>query len=383
MRIALVGPTHPYKGGVAAHTTQTAHELAAAGHDVELVSWSRLYPEALYPGDQAVPSGGPDLPPYPRTTRPLRWDRPGTWWRTGRSLRRADLVVIVVVVPAQVPALRTLAAAVRRSGSAGPGGTRPRIVVLAHNVVPHETHPGGRFLINRMIRAADAVLVHSAEQAGLARAHGAREVLVADLPPHLPGGWPDAPPARRPRAPGEPVRVLALGIVRRYKGTDLLLEAARDVPEVAVTVAGEQWGEAGARVRALAGDPRLAGRVRIVAGYVPGDRVPGLLREHDVLALPYRTGTASQNVVLGHAYGMPLVASRVGTFGAQVRDGVDGLLVPPGDPQALAGALRRLTEPGVLDALRAGVPAVDARAPWRDYVAALTQGSPRRVGSPS
>jgi hypothetical protein len=50
MRVALVGPTHPYKGGVAAHTTQTAHELAAAGHDVTVVSWSRLYPDRLYPG---------------------------------------------------------------------------------------------------------------------------------------------------------------------------------------------------------------------------------------------------------------------------------------------------------------------------------------------
>src|SRR6185295_7473615 len=206
----------------------------------------------------------------------LRWDRPGSWWRTGRSLRRADLVVIVVVVPAQIPALLTLATAVRSGGSGRQGG-RPRVVVLAHNVVPHETHPGGRFLINRMLRAADAVLVHSAEEAGLARAHGARDVIVADLPPHLPGGWPDAPPDRSPRAPGEPVRVLALGMVRRYKGVDLLLEAARDVPEVAVTVAGEQWGEAGARVRALAEDPRLAGRARIVAGYVPADEVPGLL----------------------------------------------------------------------------------------------------------
>jgi glycosyltransferase involved in cell wall biosynthesis len=380
MRIALVGPTHPYKGGVAAHTTHTAHELAAAGHDVELVSWSRLYPRALYPGEQSVPSGGADLPPYPRTTRPLRWDRPGSWWRTGRSLRRADLVVIVVVVPAQVPALLTLATSVRRGGGTG---HRPRIVVLAHNVVPHESHPGGRFLVDRMLPAADAVLVHSAEQAELARAHGAREVIVADLPPHLPGGWPDAPPARQPREPGQPVRVLALGIVRRYKGVDLLLEAARDVPEVEVTVAGEQWGEAGARVRALAEDPRLAGRVRLVAGYVPADRVPGLLREHDVLALPYRSATASQNVVLGHAYGLPVVASRVGTFGAQVRDGVDGLLVPPGDGQALAAALRTLAAPGVLETLRAGVPPVDARGPWRDYVAALTEGSPRWVGSPS
>ena len=57
LRVALVGPTHPYKGGVATHTTTLAHELAEAGHDVSLVSWSHLYPSALYPGEQAVPGG--------------------------------------------------------------------------------------------------------------------------------------------------------------------------------------------------------------------------------------------------------------------------------------------------------------------------------------
>jgi glycosyltransferase involved in cell wall biosynthesis len=153
---------------------------------------------------------------------------------------------------------------------------------------------------------------------------------------------------------------------------------------VSLTVAGEQWGEAGARVRALAAEPVLAGRVRLVAGYLPADQVVDLLRRHDVLALPYRSATASQNVALGHAYGLPVLASRVGTFGAQVRDGADGLLVPPGDVPALAAALRRLTEPGVLDALRAGISPVELHAPWQEYMAALTRaGSPRRVGSPS
>ena len=364
MRIALVGPTHPYKGGVAAHTTQTAHELAAAGHRVDLVSWSRLYPRRLYPGEQAVPGGGPDLPPYPGTTRPLRWDRPGTWWRTGRSLRGHDLVVIVMVVPAQVPALLTLARAARG---------RPRIEVIAHNVLPHETHPGARFLVARMLRSADGVLVHSAEQARLGLTLGAREVRVTALPPHLPGGPPPRPlPARPARAGGEPVRVLALGMVRPYKGVDLLLEAAQGVPDVTITVAGEQWGAAGERVRELAARPALAGRVRISAGYLPGAEVPALLGGHDVLALPYRHGTASQNVLLAHAYGLPVLASRAGTFGEQVRDGVDGLLVPPGDVPALTAALQRLTAPGQLEALRAGVPEVDLAGPWQDYVTALT-----------
>ncbi len=372
MRIALVGPTHPYKGGVAAHTTATAHHLAAAGHQVDLVSWSRLYPKSLYPGEQAVPPGGPDLPPYPATRRPLRWDRPATWWRTGRELAHYDLVVLVQVIPVQVPMLWVMARLARRRGG-------PPVLLIVHNVVPHERHPGGTWLVERLLRAADGVLVHSAEQARLAWEHGASRVASAALPPHLPGGDPtpgqreDLLRQRRHRLDaGDPVRLLALGLVRRYKGLDLLLEAARDVPGVRLTVAGEMWGEAGADVRRLAGEPGLAGRVRLVQGYLPGPRVPQLLAEHDVLALAYRHGTASQNVLLAHAHGLPVLASDVGTFADQVRDGVDGLLVPAGDPEALRTALRRLGEPGVVAAMLAQVPPADLDGPWTAYLQALT-----------
>lgn len=381
MKIAIVGPTHPYKGGVAAHTTQTAHELRAAGHDVRLVSWSRLYPKRLYPGEQAVPDGGPDLPPFEPTIRPLRWDRPWSWWQTGRSLRDVDLVVIVVVVPIQVPALLILTCAVRAgAGRAGAESAGPRVVAIVHNVVPHETHPGGEWLMTRMLHGVDGVLVHSGQQAQLAREHGAAAVAVAQLPPHLPGGLPvpsgrEAALARSARPPGVPLRVLALGMVRDYKGYDLLLEAARDVPQVHVTVAGEQWGEAGERVRRLALDPALTGRVSVRAGYLPGVEVPAVLAVHDVLALPYRHATASQNVFLGHAHGLPVLATRVGTFGAEVRDGVDGLLVPPDDVAALAAALRRLAVPGVLEELRDGLPELDVAGPWALYLAALTSQS--------
>ncbi len=168
------------------------------------------------------------------------------------------------------------------------------------------------------------------------------------------------------------MRVLALGMVRDYKGYDILLEAARDVPGVSVTVAGEQWGEAGERVRRLAADPALAGRVRIRAGYVPGMEVPALLADHDVLALPYRHATASQNVFLAHAHGLPVLATTVGTFPGEVRDGIDGLLVPPDDVPALTSALTRLTVPGMIQTLRAGLPDLDVEAPWAEYVKALT-----------
>jgi glycosyltransferase involved in cell wall biosynthesis len=368
VRIALVGPTHPFKGGVAAHTTELAHRLSGAGHHVDLVSWSRLYPTLLYPGEQSVPDSGPDLPPYPRTIRPLRWDRPCTWWRTGRNLREAELVVVVMVIPAQAPALVTLIRALGRSN-------RPRVVVLAHNVVPHETHPGGQWLTERVLRAADGVLSHSADLAAQAAEHGARQVRWAELPPHLPGGRPEPAPEGGIPDPPEELRVLALGMVRRYKGFDLLLEAAARVPGVRVTVAGEQWGKAGERVRELASGPQLRDRVRVLPGYVPGQQVPDLLRSHDVLALPYRDATGSQNVILGHAYRLPVLATTVGAFGEQIRDGVDGLLVPPGDVDALTESLRRLRRPGELTTLRGGIRPVDLDGPWQEYLHALIEVS--------
>ncbi|MDF2093128.1 glycosyltransferase family 4 protein [Knoellia sp. 3-2P3] len=363
LRVAVVGPTHPYKGGVAAHTTTLAHELAEAGHDVTLVSWSHLYPSRLYPGEQAVPGGAPDVPPFPRTVRALSWARPDTWVRTGRRLRGFDAVVVVHVIPAVVPAHLAM---LRAAGVGSRSADAPRSVVVAHNVLPHETHPGDRALVRRLFERVDAVLVHSAEQARLAHELGAARVSLAELPPHLPGGA----PAERPAYEG-PTRLLALGIVREYKGVDLLMRALARVPGPTLTVAGEMWGEAGERVKALAQDPRLRDRVEVHSGYVPADRLAPLLASHDVLALTYRTATASQNVLLGLSHGLPVLASDVGTFGSQVRDGVDGLLVPPDDEDSLVAALERLADPSYAAQLRSAVDAPDLSGPWATYVGTL------------
>jgi glycosyltransferase involved in cell wall biosynthesis len=366
VRVAVVGPTHPFKGGVAAHTTELAHRLAAAGHDVDLVSWSRLYPRLLYPGEQQVPGGQPDVPVYPRTRRRLSWSRPDSWVREGRALRDHDLVVVVHVVPAVVPAHLALLRALGR------GDARPRTAAIVHNVLPHEPHPGARPLVRLLLRSVDRVVVHSRQQADVARALTAPlDLRVASLPPHLPGG-----PAL-PREPYDgPTRLLSLGIVREYKGVDLLLQALADVPGPTLTVAGELWGEAGRRVRRLAADPRLRDRVRVLEGYLPASRLPALLSSHDVLALPYRSATGSQNALLGHSHGLAVLATRTGSFSGDVRDEVDGLLVDPGDVDTLTEALHRLADRSLVQRLQNGVTAPDLDTHWDGYLAALLGEEP-------
>ncbi|HKX65717.1 MAG TPA: glycosyltransferase family 4 protein [Intrasporangium sp.] len=382
LRVAVVGPTHPHKGGVAAHTTMLAHHLTEAGHDVTLVSWAHLYPSKLHHADAAVPEGVPEVPPYPRTIRALSWARPDTWVRTGRRLRDVDAVIVVHVMPQVVPAhLALLRAADAVPGRPRRGVHRPHSVVVCHNVLPHESRPGDAALMRLLFTRVDATLVHSAEQGRLAHELGARRVSVADLPPHLPGG---EPITRGPRT--GPTRLLALGLIREYKGIDVLLRAMREVPDVTLTIAGEVWPSQREVIERLVTDPRLAGRVKLRDGYVPADELAALLADHDVLTLPYRSATASQNVILGHAHGLPVLASDIAPFSAQIEDGVNGLLVPPEDERALAGALRRLGDPQVRARLAEGVQTPDLSGPWAHYLGtleALAAADSEHEGDPS
>jgi glycosyltransferase involved in cell wall biosynthesis len=363
MRIALIGPAHPYKGGGARHTTELAHRLAAAGHDVIIESWRAQYPQRLYPGQQTVDV--PEGEPYPRTYRRLAWYRPDGWLAAGRRLRTADLVVFVLLTPIQVPAYLAVLSTLRRT----------RTAVICHNVLPHERRPGDVPLVKALLNRVDTVIAHSAAQAAQAKdlAPGATVRTVA-MPPHLPTTPPihDAERGADP-APAHP-RLLFFGIVRPYKGLDVLLRALAQAPsQVTLTVAGEFWGGPEETAKLIA-DLGLASRVTLRPGYVPADQLPALFAAADALVMPYREATASQNALLAFAHGVPVVTTTAGALAEAVRDGVDGLTCAPGDAEDLARVLTAISDPRTASRLRAGVPAVDPEPGWAAYLRVLLAG---------
>lgn len=365
MRIAVVGPAHPYKGGIAQYTTELAHQLTAAGHEVRIESWSQQYPALLYPGRLTVRE--PELAPFRPTSRRLSWRRPDSWYACGRRLRAADLVVLVIVHPIQMPAyLGVLAGLGRR---AGPG---PVTVAQCHNVLPHERRAVDTALMRAVLSRVDGVLAHSAAQGRTARTLTDRPVTVEHMAPLV------VARAGTPRTGDPPVhrRLLSFGVVRPYKGLDVLLRALAAGPEgVRLRVAGEFWGGPEATGRLVA-ELGLAGRVELRPGYVEAARVPELFGDVDALALPYRSATASLNAFLAFEHGVPVIATRVGTVEQDVQDGVNGVLCAPGDVASLTAALHRFYADGQPQRLRAGVPAVDAGPAWERYCAALCSAAP-------
>lgn len=359
-RISVVGPTHPTKGGISQHTDALIDELMAAGADCTIETWAAQYPKRLYPGQQNVAAGSSQRTARPQTHRSLRWFDPTSWIRAGLRARRADTIVLALVVPFQVVALAIVVAVGRI------GRSDTSVVVVAHNVLPHEGLPFDRLLVKFLIRISDRVIAHTDEQGALARALGADDVAVEAIPPFF------SPEGRRNRV-GEPAsrHVAFFGLVRDYKGVDTLIRALPSVPEIRSSVHGEFWVDE-AELLDLAQGLGVADRVELDNRYIADEDVPDILDTIDALVLPYRSGTASAFVLIAHRLGIPVVATEVGSFPDQVDHDANGILCPPDDPAALAAALAKLYVPGTLDHLRQG--AFDSEPPerlWDPYIAAV------------
>ncbi|MDX1607490.1 MAG: glycosyltransferase, partial [Candidatus Competibacterales bacterium] len=168
--------------------------------------------------------------------------------------------------------------------------------------------------------------------------------------------WPHLPDS--PRAAGTPLRLVFLGVAEPHKGLPLLLEALAGMADhelAAIDLALYVRGipALGERLGALR--PRLAG-LSLQDGYRHDD-LPRLLAGRDLgVVPPIWWDNAPQVVFELLALGVPVLGTRIGGIPDFVSDGVNGLLVEPHDPAALAAGIRRvLADPALTSRLRQGI----------------------------
>ena len=243
------------------------------------------------------------------------------------------------------------------------------VVLTAHDVLPREPRRGQLAAQRRLYERVDAVVVHS-EHGGarLVDGLGIEERKVTVIPHGAFTHLLDVPGERAlpdDLAAVEKPVVLFFGLLRPYKGLDVLLDAWR-----AVELEAELW---------IVGMPRMdtaplraaaPANVRWVSRFVTDDEVAAYFRRADLVVLPYREIDQSGVLFTALAFGAPLVLSAVGGFPEVAADGA-AALVAPGDAGALAGELRRLlADDGARAALAAGARAAAAgRYSW-DAIAA-------------
>lgn len=359
MKIAIVGPSHPYKGGIAQHTTRLAQHLSDAGNEVEIISWRIQYP-FFYPGVQTVPNNKPEQPLFKINRRVLSWKNPLGWIVWARYLRQFDEVVFVWWVPMiQGPIYRLMISAM--------GIHRPKILLVCHNIVSHSGSPLDKYFTKSIFKAVDRLIVHTQAMADQARALTSNDILIAKMPAHLPGS-----PVVKTLDFGQQRSLLFFGLVRHYKGVDVLINALSKTKDIKLVIAGEMWGKQEAILKELIAMLDLGERVKLIPGYVATDHIAKLFENCDALVMPYRSGTASQNAEFAFAYGRPVIATNVGSMPSQINNEIDGLLCNPDDVDSLVAAINHFYEPGVAQKLSSGIKTLDLESDWPLYIEAIT-----------
>ena len=203
----------------------------------------------------------------------------------------------------------------------------------------------------------------------LAAAGVAREKLVRIQHPVFESGVAAEPPTGR--------TILFFGLIRQYKGLDVLLQALADVPDARLVVAGDPLDPAGP-LQAFARELGVAERVEWRLGFLPDEEIPRLMHEATLVALPYRKIDSSGVLATALGHGRPAVVTDVGGLPDAIRDFGAGRVVPPQDAPALAAAIRELLEPEALQAAFAGAEAARRELSW-DAAAAAHEAVYREV----
>ncbi len=364
MRLGLIGPTYPFRGGIAAHTTLLERALRQR-HEVTFVGFSRQYPSWLYPGASDRDETAQGL--RPTEVLPILDSlNPWTWFQTARLLvrREIDALVLPWWVTFWAPQYLAILSYLRAVGAAP-------VVFYCHNVLEHEASLWKNVVTRTVLGQGCGYLCQSEEERRvLEELFPGRPVEVVAHPTY------EALAARgESSAPGagklhQPPRLLFFGFVRPYKGLDVLLQAMQEIHEAtgaSLHVAGEAWRDREIYER-MVQDLGLGSFVDLDFRYVPASELPDLLAEVDLVVAPYRSATGSGVVQLAFGAGLPVVATRVGGLPAAVEQGRNGLLVDPEEPDALARAVVSALQPEVWQGLRRGVEETRGRFSWEGLV---------------
>lgn len=336
-RIIIVGPAYPYRGGIADFNERLAREFQREGHEVIVYTFTLQYPGFLFPGKtqySTSPAPG-DL----TIVRKVNSVNPFNWIKVGREIRRQhpDMVMLRFWLPFLAPCLGTIARVIRKD-------KRIRVVSLLDNVVPHEHRIGDKVFARYMIKSVGGYVAMS--ESVLADAKSFDDTKPYALTPHpLYDNFGDKvsrDEAIRHLGLDPDIRyVLFFGLIRDYKGLDLLLRAFADQrlrgKKTKLIVAGEFYSNAEVYEQ-LERELGVAEHIIWYKEFIPADQVRYFFAVADLVAQPYKTATQSGITQIAYHFERPMLVTDVGGLAEIVPHGKVGYVVQP-EANAIADAL--------------------------------------------
>lgn len=362
--ITIVGPAYPYRGGIASFDEMLARTYASRGDVADIVTFTLQYPGFLFPGRTQYSESSP--PEDLGIRRMVNSLNPFNWLKVGHMLRkeRPDMVIMKYWTPFLAPCLGSIARLVRKNG-------HTKVIVQVDNIVPHEHNFTDRIFNKYFVRSVDGFVYMSEQVKQDLDDLGIKKPAFFSPHPIFTGygdGVTKAEACDKLGLDPQMQYSLFFGIVRDYKGLDLLidawtiLKADKQTEGRKLVVAGEFYSDKEKYMR-LIRENGLEDDLILHDFYIRDEDVKYYFSAADVLIQPYHSATQSGVTQIAYNFGMPMVVTDVGGLAEIVPNDVVGYVVEK-TPEAIAVAYVEMYSHGNMERFRQNVMREKERFSW-------------------
>ncbi|WP_102407638.1 glycosyltransferase [Parabacteroides bouchesdurhonensis] len=368
MKFAILSPIYPYRGGIAQFSTILYTQLENEGHEVKAFNFSRLYPDFLFPGKTQYVEDG-DKAIKVDSIRTLDSINPFSYFKTVKEIKAfaPDVLIISYWMSFFVPGYAHIANRMKK---------HCKVITLIHNAIPHEPRFFDKPMAKLLFKQSHGFIVMS-------------DTVKNDLESLRPGAKYIQNPHPlynhfgEKRKKKEAITSLALeldkktllffGLIRDYKGLDLLIEAMSQLDgSYQLLIAGECYGSYD-KYQALIDASPAGKRIHSYNRYIADDEIPAFFSAADALILPYRSATQSGVVSVAYHYNLPMLSTPVGDFQHSIADPGTGIVVPEISANAIAKGIKELLSPEKLQIIAGNIEKEKAALSWQTLTSKLLQ----------
>lgn len=371
MKIIIIGPAHPLRGGLAAFNERLAEAFLEQGDEVKIVTFSLQYPMILFPGKTQY-SEAP-APENLLINVCINSINPFNWLSVGKALakEKADLVICRFWLPFMGPCLGTILRKIKKN-------KHSKIVSIIDNIVPHEKRIGDRTFARYYVQPVDAFVVMS---------RSVERELQPFLKPHqevsyLPHPIYDSYGDRMNKEAActqlalssQEQYLLYFGFIRAYKGLDILLKAMADprirALGIKLIVAGEYYASPELYENIIR-ENQLEEQVILRTTFIAEQEVAAYFGAADMVVQPYKTATQSGITQLAYHFEVPMLVTAVGGLPEVVAHEEAGYVVPPNNPLAVADAILDFYQEERATSFKTGVQVRKKEFSWDNFLAGI------------
>lgn len=362
MRIAILSCFYPYRGGISQFNACLYGELSKE-HIVKAFNFKRQYPEFLFPGKTQYVTAEDEAVPVESTSL-LDTANPFSYIKTLRAIKewKPDLLLVRYWMSYFAPSLGFITRHMRGSCT---------VVSILDNVIPHEQRFFDRPFTKYFLKGSDGcVTLCEAVAKDLLRIRpdAVHTVIQHPLYSHFGEKIPrDKAEERLHIAPGKKT-ILFFGLIREYKGLDILIEAFKTLDDsYQLVIAGEPYGSF-SPYRKLIDSSGCPDRIHTFLDYIKDSEVKTFFSAADVVVLPYRSATQSGISSVSYHFEIPMIVTDVGGMKETIGDKGTGIISKECTPDSVRNAiLYFFSDPGIGERCREEIRKEKERLSWKTF----------------